>query len=206
MMKIIVFGATGGAGKFVVQQGLDAGMEVTAFVRTPAKLEITHENLNVVQGDAFNKEEVSAAISNHDAVVSCLGSSKGMRKSEELQNMTKHIVEGMKEHNVDRIVYTASAGVHKELTGIMCKVIMQLLKNALIDHRAAVGHIQDAGLNYTIVRPMGLSNKEFTGEYREAASGVPAKSSSIPRADVAHFIIKALTDSGYENTSIGITT
>lgn len=206
MMKIIVFGATGGAGKFVVQQGLDAGMEVTAFVRTPAKLEITHENLNIVQGDAFNKEEVSAAISNHDAVISCLGSSKGMKKSEELQNMTKNIVEGMKEHNVDRIVYTASAGVHKELTGIMGKLIMQLLKNALIDHRAAVGHIQDAGLNYTIVRPMGLSNKEFTGEYREAASGVPAKSSSIPRADVAHFIIKALTDSSYENTSIGLAT
>lgn len=206
MMKIIVFGATGGVGKYVVQQGLDAGLEVTAFVRTPAKLEITHENLNVVQGDAFNKEEVSAAISNHDAVVSCLGSSKGMRKSEELQNMTKNIVEGMKEHNVDRIVYTASAGVHKELTGIMGKVIMQLLKNALIDHRAAVGHIQDAGLNYTIVRPMGLSDKEFTGEYREAASGVPAKSSSIPRADVAHFIIKALTDSSYENTSIGLAT
>ena len=206
MMKIIVFGATGGVGKYVVQQGLDAGLEVTAFVRTPAKLEITHENLNIVQGDAFNKEEVSAAISNHDAVVSCLGSSKGMRKSEELQNMTKNIVEGMKEHNVDRIVYTASAGVHKELTGIMGKVIMQLLKNALIDHRAAVGHIQDAGLNYTIVRPMGLSNKEFTGEYREAASGVPAKSSSIPRADVAHFIIKALKDSSYENTSIGLAT
>lgn len=206
MMKIIVFGATGGVGKYVVQQGLDAGLEVTAFVRTLAKVEITHANLNVVQGDAFNKEEVSAAISNHDAVVSCLGSSKGMKKSEELQNMTKHIVEGMKEHNVDRIVYTASAGVHKELTGIMGKVIMQLLKNALIDHRAAVGYIQDAGLNYTIVRPMGLSDKEFTGKYREAAEGVPAKSSSIPRADVAHFIIKALTDSGYENTSIGITT
>lgn len=204
MMKIIVFGATGGVGKSVVQQGIDAGLEVTAFVRTPARLEITHKNLNVIQGDAFNKEEVSEAISNHDVVVSCLGSSKGMKKSEELQNMTKHIVEGMKEHNVDRIVYTASAGVHKELTGIMGKVIMQLLKNPLIDHRAAVEHIQNAGLNYTIVRPMGLSDKEFTGEYREAVSGVPDKSSSIPRADVADFIIKVLTDSSYENTSIGI--
>src|SRR5699024_5474776 len=135
-----------------------------------------------------------AAISNHDAVVSCLGSSKGMRKSEELQNMTKNIVEGMKEHNVDRIVYTASAGVHKELTGLMGKVIMQLVKNALIDLCAAVGHIHGAVLNCTFVRPIGLSNKEITGEYREAASGVLAKSSSIPRADVARFIIEALND------------
>ena len=203
-MKIIIFGASGGVGQSAVQQSLEAGLEVTAFVRTPSKIEMNHENLNIIQGDAFNSAEVSSAISGHDAVISCLGSSKGMRKSEELQNMTKNIVEGMKEHNVDRIVYTASAGVHKELTGIMGKLIMQLLKNALIDHRAAVEYIQDAGLNYTIVRPMGLSDKEFTGEYREAASGVPAKSSSIPRADVAHFIIKALTDSSYENTSIGL--
>lgn len=205
-MKIIVFGATGGVGQSVVQQSLDAGLEVTAFVRTPSKLEITHENLNVIQGDAFNSAEVTAALAGHDAVVSCLGSSKGMKQSKELQNMTKNIVEGMKVNNVERIVYTASAGVHKELTGIMGKLIMQLLKNALIDHRAAVGHIHDAGLNYTIVRPMGLTDKEFTGVYREDVSGVPLKSSSIPRADVAHFIVKALTDPKYENTSVGLAT
>ena len=205
-MKIIVFGATGGVGQSVVQQSLDAGLEVTAFVRTPSKLEITHENLNVIQGDAFNSAEVTAALAGHDAVVSSLGSSKGMKQSKELQNMTKNIVEGMKVNNVERIVYTASAGVHKELTGIMGKSIMQLLKNALIDHRAAVGHIHDAGLNYTIVRPMGLTDKEFTGVYREDVSGVPLKSSSIPRADVAHFIVKALTDPKYENTSVGLAT
>lgn len=205
-MKIIVFGATGGVGQSVVRQSLDAGIEVTAFVRTPSKIEVIHENLNVIQGDAFNSAEVSSAIAGHNAVVSCLGSSKGMKKSSELRNMTKNIVEGMKENNVDRIVYTASAGVHKELTGLSGKLMMTLLKNPLIDHRAAVGHIQDAGLNYTIVRPMGLTDKPFTGKYREEIRGVPAKSSTIPRADVAHFIVKALTDSKYENSSIGLAT
>lgn len=33
-------GATGGVGKYVVQQGLDAGLEVTAFVRTPLNLKL----------------------------------------------------------------------------------------------------------------------------------------------------------------------
>lgn len=55
-MKIIVFGATGGVGKSVVQQGLDAGFEVTAFVRTPTKLNLSHARLTIVQGDAFNKD------------------------------------------------------------------------------------------------------------------------------------------------------
>lgn len=57
-MKIIVFGATGGVGKSVVQQGLDAGFEVTAFVRKPTKLNLSHGRLTIVQGDAFNKDQV----------------------------------------------------------------------------------------------------------------------------------------------------
>lgn len=205
-MKIIVFGATGGVGKRVVEQAVENGFEVTAFVRTPSKLEVSHENLSVVKGDASNPAEVSAAIAGHDAVVSCLGSSQGMKKSTELQEMVKNIVAGMQEHGVERIVYTASAGIYGELPGVSGKLMMGVLKNALKDHRAAVDSIEAHGLAYTIVRPMGLMNGPFSGKYREAAEGVPEKSKSISRADVAHFILKALNDKKYENTSIGIAT
>ncbi|ANU14608.1 Flavin reductase [Planococcus halocryophilus Or1] len=203
-MKIIVFGATGGVGQSVVKQAIEKGFEVTAFVRTPAKLELAHDKLTVVKGDAFNPVEVAAAIAGHDAVVSCLGSSQGMKKSTELEEMTKNIVSGMQKHDVKRIVYTASAGVHGELTGVSGKLIMKMLQNALTDHRAATDVIQTHALTYTFVRPMGLTNGDFTGKYREVTTGVPEKAKSIPRADVAHFIVKALTDAQYENASVGI--
>lgn len=203
-MKIIVFGATGGVGQSVVKQAVDNGFEVTAFVRTPSKLEVTHEKLSVVKGDAFNPAEVAPAIAGHDAVVSCLGSSQGMKKSTELQDMVKNIVAGMQEHDVKRIVYTASAGIYNELPGVSGKLMMGVLKNALKDHRAATDSIEAHGLDYTIVRPMGLTNGSFSGTYRESAEGVPEKSKSISRADVAHFILKALNDPQYEKTSIGI--
>lgn len=103
-----------------------------------------------------------------------------MKPSTELQEMTQNIVTGMQANEVKRIVYAASAGVHRELTGIMGKLMMLLLKNALTDHRAAVEAITQANLNYTIVRPMGLTDKDFTGEYRESETSTPAKSSTIP--------------------------
>ncbi|MRI82576.1 NAD(P)H-binding protein [Aerococcaceae bacterium DSM 109653] len=205
-MKLIIFGATGGVGQALLQQTLAANLEVTAFVRTPAKVQLTHENLTVVQGDAFNQADVTAAIAGHDAVVSCLGSSNGMKPSTELQEMTQNIVTGMQANGVKRIVYVASAGVHRELTGIMGKLMMLLLKNALTDHRAAVEAITQTNLNFTIVRPMGLTDKDFTGEYRESETSTPAKSSTIPRADVAHFILKALLDASYDRKSIGLAT
>jgi len=203
-MKIIVFGATGGVGQNVVKQALEKGVEVTAFVRTPSKIEVVHENLNVIQGDAFNKDEVAAAIEGHDVVVSCLGSSQGMKKSNELEEMTKNIVDGMQAHNIKRIIYTASAGINNEIPGISGKMVMKMLKNALIDHRNAVDYVEAHGLNYTIVRPMGLTNNDLTGKYREAKVGVPDKARSISRADVAHFIVKVLNDEQYENSSISI--
>lgn len=183
---------------------LEKGYKVTAFVRTPSKLEVKHEQLHVIQGDCINKEEVAAAIAGHDAVVSCLGSSQGMKKSSELNEMTKNIVDGMIEHQVKRIVYTASAGIHKEIPGISGKLVMSMLKNALLDHQGAVDYIMAHGLNYTIARPMGLSNKALTRNYRESSTGVPDKSRSISRADVADFIVRALGDTRYNCTSIGI--
>lgn len=205
-MKIIIFGATGGVGQSVVKQALEQGYEVTAFVRTPDKLKVTGEKLTVVQGDAFHVEQVAAAIAGHDAVVSCLGSNQGMKKSADLQTMAKNIVAGMQQHGVKRIVYTASAGINDELPGIGGKLMMGVLKQVLIDHRAAVDAIQEAGLTYTIVRPMGLTNDSFSGQYRESEESVPGKSKTIPRADVAHFIVKALGNAEYENKSVGIAT
>lgn len=205
-MKIIVFGATGGVGRSVVKQALEHGYEVTAFVRTPDKLKVTGDKLTVVQGDAFHVEQVSAAIAGHDAVVSCLGSNQGMKKSDDLRTMAKNIVAGMQQLGIKRIVYTASAGINDELPGIGGKLMMGVLKQVLIDHRAAVDTIQEAGLTYTIVRPMGLTNDSFSGQYRESEESVPSKSKTIPRADVAHFILKALGDATYENKSIGIAT
>lgn len=203
-MTIIIFGATGGVGMHVTKTFLEQDMKVTAYVRTPSKLDIEHENLTIIQGDAFDKEAVKSAISGHDSVISCIGSNTGMKKSTELGDMTKNIVEGMIANNVKRIVYTASAGIENEIPGIMGKIMSKLLGNVLADHRNAVDMIKSNDLNYTIVRPMSLNNKPITGVYKEALSGLPSTSRSISRADVAHFICKALANKEYENTSVGI--
>lgn len=204
-MKIIVFGATGGVGRHVVNQALQTGDEVTAFVRDLTKLQIENDHLHVVRGDATNAEEVSAAIAGHDAVISCLGSNKMVAKSTQLEEMTQHIVASMEAHHVKRIVYTASAGINNELPGVGGKMVMKMLQNVLTDHRHAVDLIQaHKDLQYTIVRPLGLTNDDYTGEYREAKEGVPENARNIPRADVAHFILKALGDDTYIGESVGI--
>jgi putative NADH-flavin reductase len=202
-MKIIVFGATGGVGQHFVRMAKEAGHEVTAFVRTPEKLQTT-EGIKVVQGDAFNADAVAKAIEGHEAVISCLGSSTGMKKSNELETMGKNIADGMSATGVKRLVYCASAGVFGEIPGIAGKMMMKLLANPLKDHRAALDYYMSKDVVYTIARPMGLKDEELNTNYQEAFEGVPAKSNSIARASVAHFMVKALSEPKYENTSVGL--
>ena len=72
-MKVVVFGASGGTGCHIVDQALEAGYEVTAFVRSPEKLGIEHCNLTIFQGDVMDAESVERAIAGQDAVLSVLG-------------------------------------------------------------------------------------------------------------------------------------
>jgi putative NADH-flavin reductase len=53
-MRILIFGATGGTGRQLVDQALERGHQTTAFVRTAAKLAARHPLLRVVQGDALD--------------------------------------------------------------------------------------------------------------------------------------------------------
>lgn len=203
-MKIVVFGSTGGVGQQVVRQAVAAGHTVTAFLRTPEKLE-TRDGVTMVQGDAFDAEAVERAIDGQDAVISCLSSSAPMKASTEVAQMTQNIVAGMQRAGVDRIAYCASAGVDGELTGAIGKSVMWMLRHALADHRAALEHISNADLESTIARPTSLSNAALNPNYLEAFTGMPAGMKPIPRASVAHFLVKAIEQpETYSRASVGL--
>ena len=72
-MKLLVFGATGGTGRRLVQQALQQGHVVTAFARDPEKIGLTDDNLRVVRGDILDPDSVETAVAGQDAVVSALG-------------------------------------------------------------------------------------------------------------------------------------
>src|SRR5512141_3018806 len=111
-MKIVVFGASGGLGLNVLEQAVEMGQAVTAFVRNPSKIRIQHANLHVVQGDVLDADAVENAIAKHEAVVSVLGP---MRPPvpHMMETAARNIVTGMKKQGVRRIVSTTGAGVRQ---------------------------------------------------------------------------------------------
>ena len=75
-MRLLVFGATGGTGRALLDQGLALGHQMTAFVRNPGVLE-ARPGLTIVQGDVTDAAAVNHAVAGHEAILSALGHAAG---------------------------------------------------------------------------------------------------------------------------------
>lgn len=200
-LKIIVFGASGGTGRHVVEQALKTGLEVTAFVRSPEKLGIDHPNMTIFQGDVMDAENVEQAIAGHDAVISTLGPTRppvpGM-----METAAKNIVAAMKNHGIKRIISTTGGGVRDpqdqpKLFDHIMKSLLTLMAGAVLkDSEANVNVIRSSNLDWTIVRFPRLIDGERTGNYRAGYVGKNS-GSQLSRADGADFVLKELESGEY---------
>jgi putative NADH-flavin reductase len=204
-MKIIVFGATGKTGRQVVQQALDAGHDVTAFVRDPARLQLDDPRLRVAAGQVtVGQAAVTAAVDGHDAVISALGSSqtlRGMRSPMIMSQATPVIIQAMTETGVDRLVFLSSLGVGDSYAQAppVLKLIYKLFMGPVYADKAAGERLlRDSSLNWTLVYPVLLTNGPHTGSYRSGESLELTGMPRISRADVADFMVSQLSSSAYK--------
>src|SRR3954468_23249681 len=95
--RIVVFGASGGIGRQVVEQALSRGDEVTAFVRSPSKLTLSDPKLTVLAGELSDNAAVDAGVRGASVVISALGPSLDRRAvGMPLVEGTRNIVEAMR--------------------------------------------------------------------------------------------------------------
>ncbi len=197
-MRILVFGASGRVGRPLVEQALEAGHEVTAFVRDPARLPVEHGRLRVVKGDVTDAAAVEGAVAGQDAVFSVLGHAKGAPKDVQTRGI-RNIVATMKRHGVRRLVSLTGAGVRdpEDSPKLFDKVIVAVLKlvqrDVLEDGVRHAEVIKGSGLEWVIVRGPMLTEGEKTGEYRVGYVGKDS-GSKISRADLADFMLGQLAD------------
>lgn len=109
-MKLALIGASGFVGAAVLQEALNRGHEVTGIVQHPDKLP-THTHLKAVKADAYNADELAAALKGHDAVVSAFN--PGWDKADILPLFLKGsaaIVAASKQAAVGRLLVVGGAG------------------------------------------------------------------------------------------------
>ena len=209
-LNILVIGANGGIGKQAVELALEAGHYVTAMLRDPSKLIITHANLQIVKGDVMRPETLEEHIEGKDVVISALGTNAVTKPTILYSEGNKTLLRALKKKDVRRAFFISASALDISpvlpfyVRFVEKYVVQKILKHMYDDLRIMERLIKGSDVNWTIMRPPRLVNKPATGEYRFAINSFLKNCLSISRADLAHFMINNITNEATYQTTIEI--
>jgi uncharacterized protein YbjT (DUF2867 family) len=190
---VFVLGGTRGTGLEVVRQLQEQGRPVTALVRETSNLDaLKTTNAKLATGDALDKDSIDAAIAegSFTAVISTLGGTEaGGYQVDSVGN-----INGMKaaeEAGITRFILISSIGVGDSEAALPPPVIKAL--SAVFEQKGrAEAYLAGSELDYTILRPGGLTNKPASGK------GVliedPMAGGVVSRAELARLTVASLDD------------
>ncbi len=209
-MKLTVFGATGKVGREVVRQALDAGHRVTAVVRDPARLDVSHPALEVVTVPGLtDPAPLLPALHGCDAAISCVGP-RGPRDVTVASSTTRGILAALEASGVRRFVAVSAVPVGPPADGerfnrrIQLQIVGTLLRGIYRDLARMEDEIRHSATDWTVVRPPKLTNKPLTGRYRTVVGGNVPHFRSMSRADTAHAMLAVLGDPATVKQAVGV--
>jgi putative NADH-flavin reductase len=210
-MKVTVFGATGGIGRQVVTQLLDARHEVVAVVRRAAAFPSHREGLTIEQVPSVAAPgPLLLALQNAEAVISAIGP-RSLRDGPVASSTTRAILNAMAQMRVRRLVAVSAspvaAGAQTDgflLRRILRPLIKALLCDLYIDLARMEGEIEQSGLDWTVIRPPRLGDGPPTGTYRSVIGGNVPNGFSISRANAAHAMVAALSNPATIRQPVGV--
>ncbi|KAL9969698.1 hypothetical protein ACROYT_G021949 [Oculina patagonica] len=207
--KLVVFGASGRTGHKVVQQALEKGHSVTAVVRSPEKFYIKDGNLEVVKGDVFDPESLAPVLEGKNAVISCLGFHEGTFVSPTTlySKSITSITTAMERSGIARLVCLTGIYTQKDPSNPrwMDWLLRPFARSFMNDMALMEDIVIKSNLCYTIVRPPCLSEEPATANYLLAeGQSVPEGEKTVPRADLAHFMLKSLETKEWDKKGVAI--
>ncbi|MHC5293999.1 SDR family oxidoreductase [Listeria welshimeri] len=187
-MNVLVIGANGKIGRHLVEKlAMEKGFFVRAMVRKAEQVSEL-EKLGAKPIIADLTKDFNYAYDEIEAVIFTAGSGGHTPASDTIkidQDGAIKAINIAKEKGVRRFIIVSSYGADNPENG------PESLVHYLKAKQAADEELKRSGLDYTIVRPVGLSDEPATGKVADVY-GKPTN--SIPRADVANFISEALTE------------
>lgn len=203
-MNILVLGATGRTGKIFAKLATNHNYQVTAIVRE--KNRGTLPKVKYIEGSPTDGKLLSDALRGIDTVVVSLNInrtsdnpfSKVISPLTLISDSVKALIPAMENNGVKRIVTISASGVGDSWKHMILIVRLLIrysnIMRAYEDHDRQEQLIKKSNLDWTIVRPVMLNDKE--SDKYTATLGKP-KGGSISRAGLAKFVLDALEEEKY---------
>lgn len=177
MRRVMIIGAHGQIARVVTRLLLEhADVALTLYLRRAQRLQslATHPRVTLVEGDARDVAQLSAAMPGQDLVYANL--------SGEMASQAKAIVAAMQHTGLHRLVFISSMGIYAEVPG-------EKYRHILDPYRDSAAIVEASGLEYTLLRPAWLNDEDIAA-YGLTRKGEPFKAAHevVSRRSVAEIV------------------
>ena len=206
-MKVLVLGATGSVGRHIVRLGIERGHELTALVRYPKKLKSWESRIDVVKGDALDKDAVERAVRGQEAAIYALGV-RTLGRTTLFSESTRILIEALERNKAKRLVCITGvgAGDTKGHGGFLYdRILLPLITRRVYEDKdAQEALIQQSSLDWIIVRPAVFRGGAASRNHEVVTDVRGVTLTRISRAEVGAFVLDQLTDSQYLRKAVFI--
>ncbi len=214
-MKLLLLGATGRTGKRVLEEALSRGYEIHCLSRNADRIK-PQSGLTVFEGDPSNASDLEKVISGCDAVINALNISRTsdfpwakLRTPETYLSDVMSALIPLAEANATKRIIICSAWGTAETKKDLPKWFKWIIDNSNVgaayrDHERQEAILSASGMDWTVVRPVGLTNSKKPQGIKETFENDPRPGLTVSRQAVAQFLVDCLQRADLIQTKVTI--
>ncbi len=215
-MKIFILGGSGRTGKLLIAEALRMGHSLHVLVRNisslasfPGYTSGREASLTIFEGSPSDKKNIEKAMDGCDAVLSTLNISRTsdfpwspLRTGDHfLSDTLGDVVDLCQQKNIRRIIITTAWGVN-ETRAVIPRWFRWIIDHSNVgvayrDHERQEFILQKSALDWTTVRPVGLTNSKKEREILVSLNNEGRPGLMISRKNLARFMIRILEENSY---------
>lgn len=202
MANILVLGANGQIAQLAENIFLDStGDNLKLYLRRSDRLQDKaasfEDRVELIDGDSTDVNKLVDSMKDIDMVYANLAGGN-------IEEQAKDVVEAMHQANVKRLVWISTLGIYDEVPGKFGEWNNKTLGSYITNYAAAAKVIEDSDLDYTIIRPAWLTNKDEV-DYEITQKGEEFKGTEVSRKSIAQIVVDiAQVPDKYSRESIGV--
>ncbi|KRK65313.1 oxidoreductase [Companilactobacillus tucceti DSM 20183] len=183
MAKVLVLGANGKIARLAEQIFLDStDNSLRLYLRKPERLrDIKNDLVEIVGGDVTDVKTLEDSMKDVDIVYANLAGGN-------IEDQAKAVVEAMHAAGKKRLIWISTLGIYDEVPGKFGEWNNSTLGNYITTYAAAAKVLEDSDLDYTIIRPAWLTNKDEV-DFELTQKGETFKGTEVSRKSIAQLVV-----------------